>query len=208
MCCCICCCMCWCCCCCCWSCNGVVGGVKGCSRSDPGLDWGVLVLVPLELEDEEVDDDVDEEDIGPALETVLIVFDEVPAPFPLVQFPFPPAPEPADAAPASLEPGWGRRRRGWYLYSGCSLLCRSLKRSASRWNGIFSSSFNILQRIIGGLISGSDSYKFSLRYFTKTVMRVLKLLKLFVCEMTPMLLGVAAGRHMANDFRVTRPWQS
>ena len=59
--------------------------------------------MPLELEDE-VDDDVDEEDIGPALETVLIVFDGVPPPLPLVQFPFPPAVDPV-AATASLEPG-------------------------------------------------------------------------------------------------------
>ena len=58
----------------------------------------------MELDDE-VDDDVDEEDIGPAFETVLIVFDGVPPPLPLVQFPFPPAVELADATPASFEPG-------------------------------------------------------------------------------------------------------
>ena len=59
--------------------------------------------MPLELEDE-VDDEVDEEDIGPAFETVLIVLDGVPPPLPPLQFPFPPAFEPADAE-ASLEPG-------------------------------------------------------------------------------------------------------
>lgn len=37
-----------------------------------------------------------------------------------------------------------RLRLGWYLYSGWSRLCRILNRSASLWNGCFSSSFRIL----------------------------------------------------------------
>ena len=40
----------------------------------------------------------------------------------------------------------GRRLRGWYLYSGWSRLCLSLSLSASLWNGVFSSSFKILEK--------------------------------------------------------------
>ena len=49
---------------------------------------------------------------------------------------------------SSLQPAspfWGRLLRGWYLYSGCSRLCLILNLSASLWNGVFSSSFNILE---------------------------------------------------------------
>ena len=53
-----------------------------------------------------------------------------------------------EASGSSLHPPSfrGRRLRGWYLYSGWSRLCLSLSLSASLWNGVFSSSFKILEK--------------------------------------------------------------
>ena len=55
-----------------------MGGVKGCSRSEPGLDWGVLVVVldaftDMPHEDPE-EEPVDEDDNGPVLEVVDFPF--------------------------------------------------------------------------------------------------------------------------------------
>ena len=50
----------------------MVGGVRGCwsPRSDPGLDWGVLVLV---LEDTEDDPEAVEEELnGPVFDTTVL----------------------------------------------------------------------------------------------------------------------------------------
>ena len=58
---------------------------------------------PLELEDE-ADEEVEEEDIGPAFETVLILLLLVDAAVGTEVVGLP--------VPVSLEQGWGRRRRG------------------------------------------------------------------------------------------------
>ena len=105
------------------------------SSDSAGLDWGVRV-VPVEPMPEEATP-TEEEDEEP---------DEIEPGF-AVAFagrcccsPGAEAVEEAELAAFCL------RLRGWYLYSGCSRLWRTLRRSASRWNGIFSSSFRILPK--------------------------------------------------------------
>ena len=55
----------------------------------------------------------------------------------------PPAP-PCPVVPAEVAPLAGLRRRGWYLYSGWSVLCCWRRRSASCTKGFLPSSFNNL----------------------------------------------------------------
>ena len=98
---------------------GVVGGVRGASLSDPGLDCGVVAVVALDETFDVVNGFAAEaflEEAGLQLLLLLLLL-------------------------LLLD----LLRLGWYLYSGCSRLWRTRSLSASRWNGSFSSSFKILK---------------------------------------------------------------
>jgi hypothetical protein len=97
-----------------------VGGVSGVPLSEPGLDCGVAV-----------EGLADADDVFPDAWMRAAPVAGLAA--------LPPLPE------LLLLPLWDLRLRGWYLYSGCSRLWRTRRRSASRWNGSFSSSFKILK---------------------------------------------------------------
>ena len=81
-----------------------VDGASDAAPAVAGLDCGVLVV-----------------------EVAAAAMEEAPPPLsppPLLSFPLLPFPPPL-LFPCAL------RLRGWYLYSGCSLLCRRRRRSAS-----------------------------------------------------------------------------